>query len=179
MNCCLPAIDPGLVADEAPPTSGRLRFIAREAPPTGDRPRFIGHEAPPTVDRPRFVGDEASSIAHRMHFVGAEKAKIADTKDYVSSLEQLVRSMFTKSVETLADFGLTPRKQVNPKTDATALKIARAKATRVARGTVGPKQKAKIKGVVPAPPHPIPPAATAPTAPAVTKPDAGNGGQHA
>jgi hypothetical protein len=94
--------------------------------------------------------------------VAAEKAKIADTKQYVLALEQLVRAMFGSNVEALAEFGLSPRTRATPTTEATALQIARAKATRAARGTVGPKQKAKIKGVVATPPSPIEPAATAP-----------------
>jgi hypothetical protein len=44
---------------------------------------------------------------------------------------------------------------------------------------VGPKKKAKIKGVVQTPPSPIQPPSTAPAAATVTKADAGNGASHA
>jgi hypothetical protein len=51
---------------------------------------------------------------------------------------------------TLADFGFTPRKAPKKtlavKTEATA----KTQATRSARHTMGPKQKAKVKGTVPA-----------------------------
>ncbi len=56
----------------------------------------------------------------------------------------------------LADFGYAPRKS-SKKTLATKVEaVDKAKATREARHTVGPKQKAKIKGTVPAPPAPAP-----------------------
>jgi hypothetical protein len=124
-------------------------------------------------------GPVATALAAWKNAVAAEQAKITGTHPYVLALDQLLRAMFGTNVETLADFGLAPRKRATPTTEATALQIARAKATRAARGTMGPKQKAKIKGVVPTPPNPIQPAATAPAAHAVTKPDAGNGAPHA
>jgi hypothetical protein len=53
---------------------------------------------------------------------------------------------------TLADFGLQPRKST-PKTVATkAEAIVKTKATRTARHTSGPKQKAQVKGTAPAAP---------------------------
>jgi hypothetical protein len=108
-------------------------------------------------ERIDVTGPADAVLATYRNAVAAEKAKIADTKEFVLELEQLVRAMFGKNAETLADFGLAPRKRATPTTEAMALQIARAKATRAARGTAGPKQKAKIKGVVPTPPNPIPP----------------------
>lgn len=53
---------------------------------------------------------------------------------------------------TLADFGLKPRKSTQ-KTVATKVgAIDKTKATRTARHTAGPKQKAKVKGTTPAAP---------------------------
>jgi hypothetical protein len=54
------------------------------------------------------------------------------------------------SASILADFAMAPRKTPSTSTATKAQAAAQAKATRVARGTAGPKQKAKIKGVVPA-----------------------------
>jgi hypothetical protein len=128
--------------------------------------------------------DAASSVktltAAVTNAVAAEKAKVAETKKYVSALRQLVHAMFGTNAETLADFGIALHQQATPPTtEQMALRIARGKATRVARHTATPKQKAKIKGVVETPLTPIQPAATVPAAPAVTKPDAGNGAPHA
>jgi hypothetical protein len=61
-----------------------------------------------------------------------------------------------QAVQMLADFGFEAPKPRGPKTVAGKAKaVAQAKATRVARGTKGSKQKASIKGVVtPAPRKP-------------------------
>jgi hypothetical protein len=82
--------------------------------------------------------------------VAAEVDEQAKTQTFVNGLEQAVQVVFAGSVEGLADFGLTPRKPraVSPETMVEA--AAKAKATREARHTMGPKQKAKIKGTVPA-----------------------------
>ena len=73
------------------------------------------------------------------------------------------------ATQTLADYGLEPAKARTPLTSAAQVTAAlKAKATRTARGTRGPKQKALIKGTVetgaghtaapPAPPAPAIPA---------------------
>jgi hypothetical protein len=80
----------------------------------------------------------------------AERAERASTKKFVSSLRQVIRSMFT-SADDLADFGLTlpkPRK-ANPQKKVSA--AVKAKATRVLRHTMGKKQKAAIKATGPLP----------------------------
>jgi len=77
---------------------------------------------------------------------------------------------------TLEDFGYAPRKVPTVTPEAKAAATAKAKATRAARGTMGPKQKAKVKGTVAAPPAlgdatKVPAAAPSPATagPAVTK----------
>jgi hypothetical protein len=47
-----------------------------------------------------------------------------------------------------ADFGWTPRKKVTKTADEKAAAVAQSKATRQARGTMGPKAKLKVKGTV-------------------------------
>jgi hypothetical protein len=59
----------------------------------------------------------------------------------------------------LSDFGMPQKTPAKPDTATKAAAVQQAKATRVARGTKGPKQKAKVKGVVA-------PAAAATSAPA-------------
>jgi hypothetical protein len=77
--------------------------------------------------------------------------------------------MFAGSIDSLAVFGLKPRKvRAAPKPEDQVAAALKAKATRKARMTMGPKQKAKIKGVVPETSPETPPPATAPVAPTAT-----------
>ena len=109
--------------------------------------------------------------------VAADRNERAQSKALLSGVKQALQVMFAGSTETLADFGLAPRKArvVLPAVKVAA--AAKAKATREARHTMGTKQKAQVKGaldgvnlVVTAQPSPTAsPAATAsptPTAPA-------------
>jgi hypothetical protein len=60
----------------------------------------------------------------------------------------------------LSDFGLKPRTPATPTVATKAEAAEKRAATRVARHTMGPKQKAKIKGAAPqAEPATLPPAA--------------------
>ena len=88
-------------------------------------------------------------VSTRATWQSAVKADIderAKTKTFVSGLRQALKVAFEGSIETLADFGLTPPKPrvVSPEKKAAA--AAKAKATRAARHTMGSKQKAQIKG---------------------------------
>jgi len=55
-----------------------------------------------------------------------------------------------KNPDTLADFGLSPRKSTKKTLETKVTAVVKTKATRSARGTKGPKAKAKIKGAAPA-----------------------------
>ena len=94
--------------------------------------------------------------------VQADRDQRANSKTLIKVLEQALVLHFNGQVETLADFGLTGRKPtvVSPETRVAA--AAKAKATRAARHTMGKKQKAKIKGTVPAAAPEVPPTATPP-----------------
>jgi hypothetical protein len=74
---------------------------------------------------------------------------------FLTQLTQTLRIMYANSVETLADFGIAPPKArvVDPDTQVAA--AAKARATRVARHTMGKNQKKDIKGTV-APAAPVP-----------------------
>jgi hypothetical protein len=95
--------------------------------------------------------------------VKADHDQRAKTKTLVSGLRQALQVAFVGQIDALADFGLKPRKVRVTTPEQKAAASAKAKATRVARHTMGPKQKAQIKGTVPAPATPPEPAPTAPT----------------
>jgi hypothetical protein len=61
----------------------------------------------------------------------------------------------------LADFGYAPRKVVMKKVETKATAVAKVKATRKARNTLGKNQKKHVKGTVPAPAPVAAPAAAA------------------
>jgi hypothetical protein len=110
----------------------------------------------------------------------AQADQRSTSNTFVARVRQALLVTFADQVDTLDDFGLTPRtrRAVDPQVQVDA--AAKAKATREARHTMGPKQKAKIKGTVattaPATPAPATPVATAsppspntePTTPPVT-----------
>jgi hypothetical protein len=72
----------------------------------------------------------------------------------LEAFESYLRGLYGASSQTLVSFGLAPRK---PRTRTVAEKAetaAKSAATRVARHTLGPRQKAAIHGVAPASPEP-------------------------
>jgi hypothetical protein len=87
----------------------------------------------------------------------------------VRALRQYVINSFGESSPVLADFGFTPPKKATLTPEQKVARALKAAATRKARGTMGKKQKAPIKGTVtvPATSHPAASAPTATTAPAV------------
>jgi hypothetical protein len=76
----------------------------------------------------------------------AEDAKLSPI---VLALKRTLLSMYANAPDTLAVFGLKPRKAPAPRTAAEkAATAAKATATREARGTKGKKQKALVTGNV-------------------------------
>jgi hypothetical protein len=110
----------------------------------------------------------------------------------VQAYKRFLIAAFSNTTQTLADFGLQPPKAREARTGAQqAAAAAKAKATRVARGTTSRKQKLAVKGNVtgvavtpvtappaipPAPATPVPatpaPATPAPATPAPATPPA-------
>ena len=85
----------------------------------------------------------------------------------VSAYRKFLDATFGNATQTLADFGLTPTKARAPLTvEAKSAMVALGAATRLARGTKGKKQLAKIRGTVPATTseQPVPPPAAPPKA---------------
>jgi hypothetical protein len=108
--------------------------------------------------------------------VQAEQDEGTQSKAVVSGTKQALKVMFAGQIQELADFGLKAPKARTPLTPEQKVVVAaKAKATRLARHTVGPKAKAKITGAtaaaVTAPsPAPAAPPAAAPVLTAPSKP---------
>ena len=93
----------------------------------------------------------------------AERAQAPAVLSLMAALESYVKLTFSESPDVLADFGLPPKKAPTPlTTEQQTVAVAKRAATRKARGTVGKKAKAAIKGnvvdvtltpVVAGPPH--------------------------
>ncbi len=82
----------------------------------------------------------------------------------VRALRQYVINVYGQDSPVLADFGFTPPKRAALTPDQQVARAQKAAATRKARGTLGKKQKAKIKGtVIATAPAIAPPAASLPT----------------
>ncbi len=81
--------------------------------------------------------------------VKANATEHASTQALVADLTQALKLMFAGSIESLAEFGLKPRKvRAVPSPEAQVVAAAKAKATRSARHTMGSKQKKKVSGTV-------------------------------
>jgi hypothetical protein len=81
--------------------------------------------------------------------LSAERAKGPALRVFLLEFVSFVRATFGASPDTLADFGLKPKKAPTPLTaDEKAAKAAKAKATRAARGTIGKTKKLAISGNV-------------------------------
>ena len=92
---------------------------------------------------------QAAEVA-RAAAVKANLNERAQSATFEQGLRQVVQGMYSQSPDTLAVFGLKPRKSTK-KTVATKTEaVAKNKATRAARHTMGPKQKLEITGATPA-----------------------------
>ena len=81
--------------------------------------------------------------------VADERAEVAQTKAFVSSFRRAVAIAFEGALDSLSDFGIDPPKQrKRPDVQQAAETVAKAKATRAQRGTMGPKKRLKVKGTV-------------------------------
>ncbi len=94
-----------------------------------------------------------------MQQVGAEQALVLRMKPELVSLEQYLRGRYGQSNAILRDFGLTPRTPPKVKVPVKAAAIVKSAETRVARHTMGKRQKAAIHGTPAAPTEPATPPA--------------------
>jgi hypothetical protein len=82
--------------------------------------------------------------------VAARKAALPDIDQLVADVKKGCDLAFGSDSTEFGTFGFTPPKKAAPLTgEQNQQKAARAKATREARGTVGPKARLKIRGEVP------------------------------
>jgi hypothetical protein len=128
----------------------------------------------------------------------AERAQAPSLRGFIATFETFVKGTFGNSPDTLADFGIPPKKARKPLTaEQKAAATLKRKATRAARHTMGKNQRKAVKGSVQvtvtatplAPPQPVatpsapsgtaPPAPPAPAAPTGAAPSGGNGASHA
>jgi hypothetical protein len=94
-----------------------------------------------------------------------------DTKVHsvVTAYRKYLLTTYGSAAQTLADYGLAPAKAPKPLTvEAKSASVALNQATRLARGTVGPVARLKVKGTVAAKTEQV----SAPPAPAPAKPPA-------
>ena len=119
------------------------------------------------------VNTVANAKANWHNAVAAYQAVNTQVTQVVRALRQYVINTFGPDSPVLADFGFTPPKKVELTPEAKVARAEKSAATRKARGTMGKKQKAKIKGTAPvtgtapAPSAPAsPPASATPVAPA-------------
>jgi hypothetical protein len=111
------------------------------------------------------ASDATAAAGAQFHkTVEAEKAANASADAMYGGLKTLVTSQFKTTPDTMADFGITlPSRQV-PDAATAAAAAEKRRATRVARHTMGKRQKANVKGTVTTPetapaPTPITPPA--------------------
>lgn len=142
-----------------------------------------------TVFQNRITIGQAAQTAEaaRTAAVKADRDERTNTAAFVQAFRRIVVGMFQQAPDTLAVFGLTAPKARKTSVATKATAVAKNKATRVARGTVGPKKKLSIKGTAtttgnggaaaPAgtattPTGATPPASSPAATPAATKPNA-------
>ena len=96
----------------------------------------------------RLDAANAAAVARAKWLEAAAAYQAVNTKGVavVHDLKQLVMATFGRTATQLADFGFTPRKVAVLTTEQKAARLAKAKATRAARGTQGPKAKLTTTG---------------------------------
>jgi len=92
----------------------------------------------------------------------AEQALSKTVQAVYLALEQFVRNQFGQAPDIIGDFGYTPKKTPVKSPETLVQAAEKARATRVARHTLGKNQKKDITGASPAPA--VPPPAPAPVA---------------
>jgi hypothetical protein len=115
-----------------------------------------------------------TATAARTAAVKADQNERTQTAAFVQAFRRIVIGMFQESPDTLAVFNLTAPKVVKKTVAIKSTAVAKSKATRVARNTLGTKQKKSIKGTPPAattaPAEPAPAPSTGPVQPPAVAP---------
>jgi len=93
------------------------------------------------------IDEVEQAEALRAKAVARERELDAETHRIFVAMERFLRSRGENDHEVLAEFGLVPHKRPGPKTALAKKTMAeKARATRAARGTLGKKQRRKMKG---------------------------------
>jgi len=106
--------------------------------------------------------DVASNAWHAA--VAKEKGQTEELSGLQTLLRSYVVATFGEASTTFTDFGFTPRKVTTPTAETKAEAVQKRLATRDARHTMGPRQKAKITGAT-TPAVNAPPAVALPATP--------------
>ncbi len=80
--------------------------------------------------------------------LAAESAAAKSLRTFMSALMTYVKAAYAGSPDALADFGISPKAREPLTVEAKAAVVAKGKATRAARHTMGKQQKKAIKGAV-------------------------------
>jgi hypothetical protein len=111
--------------------------------------------------------------------LAAEKADMPALRTFMRALSSYVKAAYGSQPDVLADFGILPKARVQATVEGKAGAVAKRKATRAARHTMGTRQKHGVKGdvtgVTLTPVHAAPPSVTPPASPAA--PATSGGGQ--
>lgn len=92
------------------------------------------------------VSDARATLEAKL---AAEAAQAPTLREFMLAFVAFVKATFSKSPDVLADFGLAPKKARTPLTaEETVAKVAKGKATRQARGTMGRKKKLLVRNEV-------------------------------
>ncbi len=92
------------------------------------------------------VNDARATLKAKL---AAEASQAPTLREFMLAFVAFVKATFSKSPDVLADFGLAPKKAATPLTvEQKAAKVAKAEATRKARGTMGRKKKLAVHGDV-------------------------------
>jgi hypothetical protein len=95
----------------------------------------------------RAAVKEAKAAA--MAKLATEGTRVPPLHSQMSAYVAFVKARFGNAPDVLADFGLKPRKAQTPlSVDQLAAAAAKRAATRVARHTMGARQKKRVKGTV-------------------------------
>jgi hypothetical protein len=111
------------------------------------------------------AADATTAVTAQFHkTVDAERAANATADAVYAGLKTYVTSQYKASPDTLAEFGINlPSRQV-PDAATAAAAVEKRQATRVARHTMGNRQKANVKGTVTTPTAAPPPTPITPPA---------------
>jgi hypothetical protein len=122
-------------------STGQLRFAGKTFTPSQVEAQL---QALVTL---RADAEAAKALARAK--VAAQRAQLPALRAFVQAFAAVIKAQYGTEPDVLADFGLEPRKAPTPLTpeQKTAAKAKRA-ATRKARGIIGSRKRAAVKGDV-------------------------------